>query len=70
MTGGPREGLIIGLLGAGWPVLECLYSDRGALYGKPTVFWNGDNKTEEKYWVKSWTALMAEKFFQRSTDEI
>lgn len=44
--------------------------DRGALSGTATVFWMGDNQTEVKCWVKTWTDLLAEIIFQGSTEEI
>ena len=44
--------------------MECLYSYRGALSGTQTLFLMWDSKMEVKYWVKSWTALLAEINFQ------
>ena len=40
--------------------LECHYTNRGVLSGPPLVYLIGDKKTEGKYWVKTWTAVLAD----------
>ena len=62
--------LIIGLLWGGWPELECLYCHRGAFSESLTLFLMGEKITEGKYWVKPWTALLGEKKFPGSTQDI
>ena len=50
--------------------MECLDSYRGAHSATPTVLWMRDYKTEGKYWVKSWMALLSVIIFPGSTEEI
>ena len=52
----------MGILGEDGPILECLFSYRGALSGALIVFWIGDQKLEGKYGVKIWNAIPAEIF--------
>ena len=43
--------------------LECVYTKRGVLSGPPLVYLIGDQKMEGKYWVKTWTSILAEIFY-------
>ena len=40
--------------------LGCLYSSRGVLSRLPLVYLKGDQKTERKCCVKTWTAILFE----------
>ena len=40
--------------------LECLYTNRGVLSGPPLTYLIGDQKTEGKCSLKTWTAVLAE----------
>ena len=41
-------------------------NSRELLYGALIEIWIGDQKTEGKFWVKTWTVLLSE-FFSRNT---
>ena len=42
--------------------MEFLYMTRSVLSGPPLVHWIGNQKTDGKYWVKPWTAILVEVF--------
>ena len=45
----------------GWDVgIGCLYTYRGVVSGPTLVYLIGYGKTEEKSWIKTWTALLSE----------
>ena len=51
-----------GKLGGRMAQLECLYMNRGVHSGPHLVYMIGGWKRKGKYWVKTWTALLAEIF--------
>ena len=42
--------------------MEFLYSKRSVLSGPPLVYLIGDQKREGKFWVETWTDILAEIF--------
>ena len=66
MVGGHHEEMTIVSIGGGWLQLEYLYSYRVNNSGPPILIWLLDKNQEEKYFVKTWTALLAEIYHKGS----
>jgi len=43
-----------------------MYTNSGVLSGPPILYLIGDQKMLGKYWVKTWTAILAEIFYPGS----